>query len=74
MSPAKDDPEGPYPTKEEFAADPELALEHFPLTEEYISAKHWIMSLSNKLAITDVDLKGKRVLIRVGYLSTLVFT
>ena len=24
------------------------------------------MSLSNKLAITDVDLKGKRVLIRVG--------
>jgi hypothetical protein len=25
------------------------------------------MSLSNKLAITDVDLKDKRVLIRVGY-------
>ena len=24
------------------------------------------MSLSNKLAITNVDLKGKRVLIRVG--------
>ena len=24
------------------------------------------MSLSNKLAITDVDLKGKRTLIRVG--------
>lgn len=27
------------------------------------------MSLSNKLSITDVDLKGKRVLIRVGHLS-----
>jgi hypothetical protein len=27
------------------------------------------MSLSNKLSITDVDLKGKRVLIRVSYLQ-----
>lgn len=27
------------------------------------------MSLSNKLSITDVDLKGKRVLIRVSSLS-----
>lgn len=29
------------------------------------------MSLSNKLSITDVDLKGKRVLIRVGLLSAM---
>lgn len=29
------------------------------------------MSLSNKLSITDVDLKGKRVLIRVGLLSAI---
>jgi hypothetical protein len=29
-----------------------------------------IMSLSNKLSITDVDLSGKRVLIRVSYFQT----
>jgi 3-phosphoglycerate kinase len=28
------------------------------------------MSLSNKLSITDVDLKGKRVLVRVSFPST----
>jgi len=30
------------------------------------------MSLSNKLSIADVDLKGKRVLIRVSIFRTLV--
>lgn len=29
------------------------------------------MSLSSKLSITDVDLKGKRVLIRVSYYYSL---
>lgn len=29
------------------------------------------MSLSSKLSITDVDLKGKRVLIRVSYCYSL---
>ncbi len=61
------DPEGSYPTKEDFDADfPLYVLYSNYLSFESIQGYPWIMSLAKKLAITDVDLKNKRVLIRVS--------
>jgi hypothetical protein len=42
-----------------------FVLGYFNIALTIPAKKPITMSLSNKLAITDVDLKGKRVLIRV---------
>lgn len=47
-----------------------ISIPSFQVSQNKNSCRQSAMSLSNKLSITDVDVKGKRVLIRVSFDGT----